>query len=195
MGYTMEWIRNIALFLVFSEILLELVADTKYYKYAKWVVGMILLLQFIKPWSEKEIIWERFITSFSSFDYALGTDRVLEELYQVDGQMEEAVLEEYRKTISEQIDRLLRKSGLALSQAEISVAEDGTMTDLQVQAVYVDGRKESGTIWIPTVAPVKLSEVPQTDIISPMELYIREILAEFYQMEENKISVVIQEAD
>ena len=191
----MEWIRNIALFLVFSEILLGLVADTKYHKYAKWVVGMILLLQFIKPWSEREATWERFITSFSSFDYALGTDRVLEELYQVDGQLEGAVLEEYKKTISEQIDRLLRKSGLELLQAEFLVEEDGTMTDLQVQAVYLDGREEPGTIWIPTVAPVKLSDVPQSEVISPMELYIREVLAEFYQMEENKINVVIQEAD
>ena len=42
----MQWIRDIALFLVFSGILLEMIADTKYYKFAKWVAGLILLLQF-----------------------------------------------------------------------------------------------------------------------------------------------------
>ena len=43
----MEWVCNISLFLVFSGLLLELIADTKYYKFARWVASVILLLQFI----------------------------------------------------------------------------------------------------------------------------------------------------
>ena len=50
----MQWIRDIALFLVFSGILLEMISDTKYYKFAKWVAGMILLLQFLKPLADTE---------------------------------------------------------------------------------------------------------------------------------------------
>ena len=48
----MQWICNIALFLVLSGIMLELIADTKYYKFARWVAGVILLLQFFKPLTE-----------------------------------------------------------------------------------------------------------------------------------------------
>ena len=43
--------------------------------------------------------------------------------------------------------------------------------------------------------PVNISEVPKKNTVSPLELYIRETLAEFYQTEENKIEVVIQEAE
>ena len=50
---------------------------------------------------------------------------------------------------------------------------------------------------IPTVVPVRLEEKGKKEkkTVSPMELYIREVLAEFYQLEENKIEVVIQEAE
>jgi len=61
-----------------------------------------------------------------------------------------------------------------------------------VQAVYLD-TEERTKIWIPTVAPINASEIKQ--IVSPLELYIRETLAEFYRMEKNKIEVVIQEAE
>lgn len=190
----MQWVCNIAMFLVLSGILMELIADTKYYKFAKWVTGVILILQFIKPLSETETIWDRFTTRFSAFDYALGTDRVLEEIYQVGGQTEESVLEQYKKTVSDQIDRILNKNGLRLEQAELSVAEDGTIINMQVQARYLDG-KESTRIKIPTVAPINPGETPKKKTVSPMELYIRETLAEFYQLEENRIEVVIQEAE
>ncbi len=190
----MQWICDIALFLVFSGILLEMIADTKYYKFARWVAGVILLLQILKPMTEIEDIWNRFTASFSSFNYALGTDRVLEEIYQVSGQTENSVLAAYRETVLNQIDRLLRKNGLKLAAAELAIAEDGTIEQMQLWAVYLDGREESG-ILIPTVAPVRIGEKTEKKIVSPLELYIREILAEFYQMQENKIEVVIQEAE
>ena len=190
----MQWICNIAMFLVFSGILMELIADTKYYKFAKWVTGVILILQFLKPLSETETIWNRFMASFSTFDYALGTDRILEEIYQTSGQTEGRVLEQYKETVSDQIDRILKKNGLRLEQAQLLVEEDGTIEKMQIQARYLDG-KESTQIRIPTVTPVRISDAPKKKTVSPMELYIRETLAEFYQLEENKIEVVIQEAE
>lgn len=190
----MQWIRDIALFLVFSGILLEMIADTKYYKFAKWVAGMILLLQFIKPLSDTESFGNRWLSDFMSFDYALGADRVLEEIYATDERTEGSVLTSYKKKVSEQIDRLLRKNGLLLSGAEINVAEDGTLQELHVLAVYID-KPEETEILVPTVAPVMIGESVKKEIASPMELYIRELLAEFYGMDANKVEVIIQEAE
>ena len=190
----MQWICNIALFLVLSGILLEMISDTKYYKFARWVAGVILLLQFFKPLTDSGDIKSRFTAIFSSFDYALGTDRVLEEIYEINGRTENSVLAAYKETVAEQIGRMLQKNGLRLAGMELSVAEDGTMEFMQIWAVYEDG-KEQGNILIPTVIPVRLGETPKKETVSPMELYIRETLAEFYQIEENKIEVVIQEAE
>ena len=189
----MQWIRDIALFLVFSGILLETVSDTKYYKFTKWVAGMILLLQFVKPLANTENFGNWFSARLFSFDYALGTDRVLEEIYRTDEQRENSVLSAYRSKVEEQIERLLNENGLKLAGAKIEVEKDGTLQKLQVLAVYEDEQEKTG-ILVPTVAPVRLGEFPKNDTLSPMELYIRELLAGFYGIDENKVEVIIQEA-
>lgn len=189
----MQWVRDIALFLVFSGILLEMISDTKYYKFAKWVAGMILLLQFLKPLADTENFGNRLFSGLMSFEYALGTDRVLEEIYETDEHMENSVLSAYKEKVEEQIAHLLKKNGLRLSGTKISVAEDGSLQELFVLAVYEDQRSERA-ILIPTVSPVRFEESPKQDTVSPMELYIRELLASIYGMEENRVEVMIQEA-
>lgn len=188
----MQWIRDIALFLVFSGILLEMISDTRYYKFAKWVAGMILLLQFLKPLAETENFGNRLFSGLLSFNYALGTDRVLEEIYETDEQTENSVLSEYKKKVEEQVDHILKNNGLRLSGTKISVAEDGSLQELFVLAVYED-QKEEREILVPTVLPIRLQEPPKQDAVSPMELYIRELLASVYGMDESKVEVMIQE--
>lgn len=190
----MQWICNIAMFLVLSGILLELIAETKYYKFAKWVSGVLLLLQFLKPVKSAEDIRTRFAVNFSSFDYALGTERVVEDIYRTDGQTENSVQQAYKEIIAKQIDRKLSDNGLKLTEADITVGEDGVIEKMQIQAVYLDGTKERETL-IPTVIPVRIGEKTEKKTVSPLELYIRELLAEFYQIEENKLEVVIQNAE
>ena len=189
----MQWIRDVALFLVFSGIMLELISDTKYYKFAKWVAGMILLLQFIKPLADTENFGNWFVSRMFSFDYALGTDRVLEEIYAADDHMGNSVLSAYKESVSEQIDLLLNENGLKLAGAEIDVEQDGTLRNLEVFAVYEDKQGDMG-ILVPTIEPVRIGELSKNNKLSPMELYIMELLAEFYGMDKNKVEVIIQEA-
>lgn len=190
----MQWICNIAMFLVLSGILLELIADTKYYKFAKWVSGVLLLLQFLQPVSSAEDIWNRFTANFTSFDYALGTERVVEDIYRIEEQTENSVQIAYKETIAGQIDRKLQENGLKLTEADISVKEDGTIEKLRIRATYLDGTMEREVL-VPTVVPVRIGEEQEKKTVSPLELYIREMLAEFYQIDENKLEVVIVNAE
>ena len=43
------------------------------------------------------------------------------------------------------------------------------------------------------ISSIKLEEVIKKEDFSPIELYIRDSLAEFYQMDKNKIEVVMQD--
>lgn len=190
----MQWICNISLFLVLSGIMLELIADTKYYKFARWVAGVILLLQFFKPLTEAEDWKERFTALFDSFDYALDTNRILEEIYETEEQTEQSVLKQYKDSICRQLDALLQKNGLRLVQAEISVKQDGKIEKIWVCAEYLDGT-EPGKSLIPTVSPVRIGEKKEKKTVSPFELYIRETLAVLYQLEENCVEVELQEAE
>lgn len=189
----MKWICSMALFLMLSGILLELIADTRYYKFARWVAGVIFLTQLLKPFTENGEIGERFASIFSSFHYAVSSDRIVEEIYQADGQTSGRVLTTYKETLTAQIAEILKNNGLILSAVKIEVEDNGKISSLTVLAFYQDQKKEETVIAVPTVAPVSLSEPLKKETVSPMELYIRETLAEFYQVEENKIVVVIQE--
>ena len=190
----MQWVCNISVFLVISGIVLELIADTKYYKFARWVAGIILLLQFLKPFTATEEMKEQFMAMFGSFSYALDTERILEEIYEADEQAETSVLKEYKESIMLQTDRVLRKNGLKLVQAELSVENDGTIKYLKVWSEYLDGT-ERGEIQIPLVAPVQIGEETKKETVSPLELYIRDTLAKFYQIEEKSVEVIIREAE
>ena len=191
----MEWICSIALFLVFSELLLELIADTKYYKFARWVASVILLLQFIQPFTDIESIWSKFTTSFQAFDYAMKTDNVVEQLYQVGEQTETKVLQSYKMAISEQIEQLLQKHGLQLKQIEVEVGKTGEIVWLNVRAMYEEKEEVIQEIKIIESERIKLEETVKKEVVSPMELYIRDYLSEFYQIDKNKIEVVIQEVE
>ena len=190
----MEWIRNISLFLVLSGLLLELIADTKYYKFAQWVTGVILLLQFIQPFTNVDVLWSKFTASFQSFDYAMGTDKIVEELYIMEEQTERTVLSNYKASISEQIEKILQKSELHLEQIELEIKQTGEIEWMKVRASYKE-KEEVQEIQISEVTPIKLDETIENNMISPIELYIQECLAEFYQMDKNKIEVVIQETN
>lgn len=192
------WVKEIAMFLIISGLLLEMIAETKYERFVRWVVGCILILLLVRPFAETKNLWERFRATFQSFDYALGSEKVLEEIYSVSGTATQTVLDSYKESVCKQIEQILNKHSLCLLSAKMEVADNGELLFLKVCAGYSTAEEhEEGeqVIRIPTVAPIKITEEEEIpDIVTPMEIYIRGVLAEFYQVEENRIEVEIQEA-
>ena len=190
----MQWVIEIALFLLLSELLLELISDTKYVQYARWVSGVILLLLFVRPFVGETSVSERMEHLIRTFYFRIGTERVPEELYLTEQTMENKVIKQYKQSMEEQITRLLDKSSLRLCETQIQLEEDGEPAFLFVRACYMDGTSNGAEIAVPTIAPVEVGGRTEKNTISPMELYVRELLAEFYQMDVNKIEVVIEKA-
>lgn len=195
----LSWLKEIAMFLVISGVLLEMIAETKYERFVRWVVGVILVLQLVRPFAETKDLWNHFTVSLRSFEYALGSDKVLEEIYAVSGTTNGTVLERYKESVCIQVEKILDKHSLRFLSAEIEVAENGELLSMKVYGSYETGEKKGtddyNAICIPTVVPIKIKEKEEkADIVTPMELYIRNVLAEFYQVEENRIEVELQEA-
>ena len=191
------WLKDIAMFLVISGLILEVIAETKYERFVRWVVGIILILQLVRPMAETKEIWGRFAAYLQSFDYAVGSEKVLEEIYSVSDEAQQTVLKSYKESVYAQINQLLSRYKVKLLSAQIEVAEDGELLYLKVYAGYDTGKNEemSGEIKIPMVAPVIVErEEEEEKIATPMELHIRSVLAEFYQIDENRIEVELKEA-
>ena len=191
-----EWIKNIAMFLVMAGLILEMLAETKYYKFVRWVIGVILMLQLLKPLADTQELWERFMTGVRSFDYAMGSERVLEEIYDASEGTAESVQNKYKAMLAEQVAKLLGEHEIILQKMETEVGEDGAILKLHVYGIYKTEETEA-YVQIPTIAPVVISgeeEENEDGIMSPLELYLCEMLAEFYRIEENRICVEIGEA-
>ncbi len=193
----LDWMKGFAMFLVIAGLLLEMISETKYYKFARWVAGVILILQLLRPLADAQNLWERFTTSLQSFDYALGSERVLEEIYSVQGEQTQSVLNSYKESLALQVEKILNSHEIDLSYTEMDIGEDGTLLYLYVCGQY-RAEKESGSIRIPTVVPIdKISleeEKEKEPNVSPMEVYLCETLAEFYRVEESRVEVEIKEA-
>ena len=71
----MDIIRQLVFFMIFSGIMLELVAGTKYQKFVEWVVGLLLILQIAAPLAGEGGLWEKFLYRLRSFEYSIQKDR------------------------------------------------------------------------------------------------------------------------
>ncbi len=198
----LEWIKDIAMFLVFSGLLLEMTAETKYYKFLRWGVGMMLLLQVIRPITDAQGLWEKMLAKIQSFEYAVGSEKILEQLYETSELEKKTVEDKYKQAITAQVEKILDRYETELVYTEIELNEDGSLSSLFVKGEYRTEKKEGGSISIPTIRPIETVQTEtdrkENDTVkknSPMELYLRETLAEFYQLDENRIEVVIQEAE
>ena len=125
----------------------------------------------------------------------MKTDNVVEQLYQVGEQTETKVLQSYKMAIEEQIEQLLQKHGLQLKQIQLEVGKTGELIWMNVNAIYKEKEEVIQEIKIIEIEPIKLEETVKKEVVSPMELYIRDYLSEFYQIDKNKIEVVIQEVE
>lgn len=199
MGIGLEYIKEIAFFMVFSGILLELTADTKYHKFSEWVVGLLLILKLVKPWMEGEPVWEQFLYRFASFEYALGVDEVTEQLFSAEEAVGRSVQSAYEETLNAQIEHLLHNSRLTLVAASYEFEErTGELKQMAITAVYQMSREEAeeeGQIQIRPIEKVVVGEreEQQPEVITPMELYIKNMLADFYQLSADNINVSIRE--
>lgn len=193
----MNYIKEIAFFMVFSGIILELTADTKYHKFSEWVVGLLLILKLIKPWMEHEPIWEQFLYRFASFEYVLGMDEVTEQLFSAEEAVERSVQSAYEETLNAQIEHLLHNSKLTLVAASYEFEErTGELKRMAITAVYQMGREEAeNQIQIRPIENVVIGEreEQQLEVITPMELSIKKMLADFYQLSVDNINVNIRE--
>ena len=194
-----EWIETIAMFLVMAGLLLEMLAETKYYKFVRWVVGVILMLQLLRPFADTQELWERFTASVRSFDYAMGSERVMEEIYAASEGTSESVQNQYKAMLEEQVAKLLQQHEITLRRLETEIGEDGALLRLYVYGQYKT-EESDGLVQIPTIEPIapvtitENEEEKENGIMSPLELYLCERLAEFYRIEESRIYVEIGEA-
>lgn len=197
----MDIIRQLAFFMIFSGIMLELVAGTKYQKFVEWVVGLLLILQIAAPLAKGGGLWEKFLYRLRSFEYSIQQDAAFDRIVAGEEQAEASVQEAYERVLEEQLRQLLQKEQLVVEQVKFYFEESGVgLRGLMVLAATEQKETEEagrqGLVTIRRIGPVSLEQVPsktEQKLLTPKEIHLTKLLSDFYQLSEEHIYVSIQE--
>lgn len=193
MDAVISYVKTVLFFLVFVNLVMQLLQGSSYERFVRPVCGMILVILIIKPvlllfGAEEQVLFAA-EQKISLFLAQSETEYVAEE----QNGYEFAVLEAYKKELTAGLTELLREEGLFLTSAEFSVSAEekdfGTIRGLTVTAQR-EGKQSSDRI---EIAPVILGKEKKEDTLSAEEIRIKDKLKDFYQLKDGNIYVNIKE--
>lgn len=211
MGAIYSWLKSVVIFMIFLTILSNLLGKSDFKKYVNLTTGLLLVLVTVNP-----IL--KFISSDKGFDYFYDSINLQMESTEVANEMKDAkenqqkeIINEYKRKIEEQMEQLLKERDLNLLSSEIIIDEDSNSEEyahikrIQVDATYLAVTKESESKVAKVVIPEieigvdreqnnteKENKGRDVRFLSPMEIQIRNMLAEFYHILPDNIEVRIQ---
>ncbi|MBU5466364.1 stage III sporulation protein AF [Virgibacillus sp. MSJ-26] len=205
MDLLINWVTQIIVFLIFAAIIDLLIPANKMKRYIQFVVGLILLLIFLKPvfYMFNIDIPQAIETSFKEY---LQTDEKVENMdemikiqkSEIESTQDAYILEEMVVQLENLAEEPLAEEQIELSDIQFSFAESGNYTfeNLEEIIVYLAAiNEEEGVVDdieevdINTEEP-KLDEEELEDIDTES---IKNILQEVWELDDMKITVVWEE--
>lgn len=203
-----SWLKTIVIFMIFLTILSNLLGKSDFKKYINVVTGLLLVLVTMNPILKLLSMDDSFDYYFDSVSFNLQTTEVANEMRDAEEGQRQIILENYKEEIVKHIEDLLKEEELYLLNAKVSIEEDSSSEDyakikqITLKATYSVPDSESETtiekveipkIEIGTSAPSEVVKNENSnDFLSPMEIHIKNVLSDFYNMSEDNINVSIQ---
>ena len=193
MDAIISYVKTVLFFLLFVNLVMQLLKGSSYERFVRPVCGMILVILIIKPvlllfGAEEQVLFAA-EQKISLFFAKSESDYPIEE----QNGYEFAVLEAYKKELTKGLAELLREEGFVLCSAEFSVSAEekdfGTIRGLSVTAER-EGTLSRSKI---EIAPILFGEERENDMPSAEEIRIKDKLKDFYQLKEGNIYVNIKE--
>lgn len=190
----LEYTKTILIFLLFTNFCMQLLGSSEYKQYVRFIFGMVLLLLVISP------LWKWFGNA-EEWLYHLEKQMVQNELMDKNAVLflaeegrKEKILSSYKEQLAVQLAELLEQEKLQLLQVDIRLCEEeqqyGKVESISMVAQYRTTEQKV------VIQPVQiLMKEAEQDVLSPMEIYIKNKLADFYNLEEANINVTIQEKE
>jgi stage III sporulation protein AF len=196
-----EWVTNIILFVLFATVIDMLLPDSKFQKYTKMVMGLLLIAIVLTPifkiFSQD---FEKSLSSITSFQFS--DDDHIENLIELqkkeiqasnDAYILEQTAVQMKKDVQEE---LMNQYGFTISNIELLVDEENQqISPDNLQKVVVQLQQEDEeNIAVEAVKPVEINtEKPQSSKSTPeYNKEITQLLSERWTMDEEAIEVLIE---
>ena len=193
MEAVVSYAKTVLFFLLFANLVMQLLKGSSYERFVHPVCGMILVILIVRPilglfGGEEKVLHAA--EQKISFLLAQETPRLV---VPEEAGYEFAVLEAYEEELIVQLSGILSEEGLSLISADFSLSAEerdfGTIRGLNVFAEY--GKKEPQSKI--DIAPIVFEHKGSDTAVSAEEIRMKDKLADFYRIEKENINVNIKE--
>lgn len=140
MELIMDTVKNLAIYLIFATVVKNFIGNTSYAKYAEFFMGLIMILILIGPVG-KLLKMDGNLENFIQFNQiSFDIKEAKNELFEGEEIVDEAVLENAKIKLKEQIETLAKKEGICVLQCDITLSKKeesfGQITKLELWLSY-----------------------------------------------------------
>ena len=206
------WLKTIVIFMLFLTILSNLLGKSDFKKYVNVVTGLLLVLITMNPLLKLTSLESVFDNFFDSSTFRLQTTEIGNEMRSAEDQQKTIILKTYKEEIIQQIAQLLEAEHLYVVDAKVMIEEDSSSDDyakikyMDVKATYyVQEDEAESRINDVMIQDIRIDDISITDFadepeekkdkeefLTPMEIHVKTILSDFYNLSSDNINISIQ---
>ncbi len=204
-GSIYDWVKSIVFFLVLISVINNLLGSSSYKKYINLISGMILIILVVSPLLRVFDIDEKIDYYFKKNTFMADSQDINNDLIKIEQSQMSSIMEEYKKEIKSNAARLLEKEGLYISSFNVKINEDensrsfGTIEKIDIVAAYTY-KEESNLLESIDKVEIDRIEIGQKNQeenndnikLSETEIYIKNLLSDFYNVDFDNINISIQ---
>ncbi len=188
-----SYAKTVLFFLLFVNLIMQLLKGSAYERFVRPVCGMILVILMIHPMLRLFGAEETLLLRAEQKISLLLAQNELGFTVSEEAGYKFAVLKAYEEELKIQLGEILEEEGITLISADFSVSAEekdfGTVRKLSLTAVS-KASEEKGKI---KIAPVVFERSHTSETVSAKEIHIKDKLADFYNLEQDNIYVSIKE--
>lgn len=200
-----DWIKNIVIYMLLNTIIMNLLGNKSYKKYASIISGMILVLIVISPVMQLMQLDDNLDYYLKYNDLNVDTIEFKSKLSAVEEEQRAAILAKYEDKIIGQIKELLQQENIYPENIEIKIDGDARSSSFgKITGIYIiaktgkrnedkrDDRIRIDEIEVADIFIGRRSESDEKKAPSPLEISIKNKLSGFYNLEQGNINISIQ---
>lgn len=187
------WVKNLAVYLIFSELLFQILPHKRYRKYLRFFSGLILVLLILSPLLSAGGLEQRLLDAMDSFSQIQSSDEMEDVMAQAEAAREQGLSGEYEAILESRVEEMVEQEGyrLASFSAELCLdpeAENFGEIYSMTAVLRQEGQEEEGGI---RVEPVVIGEGKKE--VEPELAGLTEELGGILGIEPEKITLSLRE--
>jgi len=189
----LQWVKSIAFFLILSGLVYQILPDSRFKKYVRFFMGLVLTLMVLSPllnlWNLENVL----VQAAETFSLDRSRLELQAELENGVGEQEAGIQREYQGMIQEKVTGIVAEKGYFVQDfsAELNLdPESEDVGKILMMEVILSPEDQDTVIWIEPVAIGAPGEGEPSSLELPE---IRREIEAYFELEEGVLTLYLKE--